>query len=216
MNPTADDIWRAIVAAAEVTGAAPRHVFSGQFSGIYAGKVGKARAAVFFCLAGFRDLEAEAWAVRFGWNQNERAALAVVGRHRNNGILHGRETHAAAEALGIDPEAPYKHDNALWNEKKRAAAERRKAAAAEAKERKTNAQKQAAEKRLAERDGAARAELAKAEPPAPASKPVRIVGSLSANRTKPEIAAPKPLAPPKSEEEAAARLFASIPDRRSF
>lgn len=212
MNPTADDIWRAIVAAAEVTGADPRHVFSGQFSGIYAGKVGKARAAVFFCLAGFRDLEAESWAVRFGWNQNERAALAVVCRHRNNGILHGRETHAAARALGIDPEAPYKHDNALWNEKKRAAAERRKAAAAEAKERKSNAQRQAAAKRLVEA-----AQAAREEPEfEPDPRLVRIIGTRSANRTKPEPPAPKPIAPPASEAEAIDRLFRSIPEKRSF
>jgi hypothetical protein len=215
MNPTADDIWRAIVAAAEVTGADPKHVFSGQFSGIYAGKVGKARAAVFFCLAGFRDLEAEAWAVRFGWNQNERAALAVVGRHRNNGILHGRETHAAAEALGIDPNAPYEHDNALWNAKKSAAAERRKAAR-EARDQKSKDRITAAQKRCEETAKAARKELAKSPAAQPVAKTPRIVGTRSANRTKPEPPAPKPIAPPTSEAEAIDRLFRSIPEKRSF
>jgi hypothetical protein len=200
MNPTSEDIARAIVEAAKVTGAKPLDVYEGRQAGIYAGKVGKARGAVCFALAGSWGREAEDWALWFGWSGTEGSAYQFVLKHRRNGVPRGKECAAAARAIGLPEVAPFVRDNARWNAKKAEADEKRKAAA----------------KRREETVQAAREELAKASPPAPAAKPARIVGSKGAARPVAETPKPAPAAakPPASESEAIERLLGSIPDKR--
>ncbi len=213
MNPSADDIARALVAAANVTGAKPLDVYKGQFSGIYGGKVGKARAAVMFCLAGCWGRMAQDWAVWFGWNANESAAIQVVHRHRRGGLLAGRELAAAARALGLDPKDVKERDDAVIT----ACRKRRSAKAKQSRAEKQKQRIAEAEARCKETAHAARREAEKApqaKPPVSA-RPCRVIGSRSANVTKPEPAKPT-IAPVTSESDAIDRYLRSIPERRAI
>ena len=188
MNPTADDIACVVILVAGANSVDPEDVMTRRIKRGNSHGITPARKTIALALHGAYGRRENWWVTRFKWTATSNTASQYIRDAKNRGCHRSDVFREARELLGMPSEFPSREKQGVAD----------------------------AEKRCEETAQAARAELAKAEPPAPASKPVRIVGSLSANRTKPEIAAPKPLAPPKSEEEAAARLFASIPEKRSF
>jgi hypothetical protein len=188
MNPTADDIACVVILVAGANSVDPEDVMTRRIKRGNSHGITPARKTIALALHGAYGRRANWWVTRFKWTATSNTASQYIRDAKNRGCHRSDLFREARELLGMPAELPPRRTQGI----------------------------EAAEKRCEETAQAARAELAKSDPPAPAPKPVRIVGSLSANRTKPEPKAPAPMAPPTSEEEAAARLFASIPDRRSF
>lgn len=225
MRPTSDDIARVIVKTSGAAGVHPLKTYAGMFGGVVGGRVGKARAATCFCLAGTWGREAQDWAVWMGWKANVSAAIDTLARHRNRDILHSPIVHAGAVALGLDPRTPLEHDKAINSAKLAAKRERMDAARKNRKVREAEAacERTAAVAResladvfeKAERDyeertaRVARMRQHQAEDKRVLSQPATLEAPIMEER-------PAPSFNPGTEAEAMRRLLDGIPAKRGI
>lgn len=188
MNPTAEDIACVVVLVAGANSVDPEDVMTRRIKRGNSHGITPARKTIALALHGAYGRRANWWVTRFKWTATSNTASQYIRDAKNRGCHRSDLFREARELLGMSAELSPSRAQGIA----------------------------AAERRCEETARAARAELAKSEPLEPAPKPARIVGTRSANRTKSTPPAPKPIARPTSEDEAIKRLFASIPEKRSF